>query len=322
MAATKAPVRPSSLSLKSSANTQAVEITPRLTDNNHVSHFAKVETDAHKTSEMIADRFSTNTGQYQYDMGQRCGPAGVGSAANRNFKVLNAEQRSSPMFNGDGNSDDILERSMKVANVWEESDSRQQPLSGAAQFIGEHVVKIEQSRSLPSTPTGAAVGVGGPMGIQMLPGHRMLQQASDIAAAPSSSSSSHCRTSSLTMTMTMMSPVDKAPATPDSSASSLPRSVTLPAAVTDGGWNGRQRIADRNNNPYLKAGYQGGYEMRNGSGAEMTQYQHHVTMTPSSDDTSPEDFIQVPLIDLVNLPHNLQEMHSIWLKVDLFYIVG
>lgn len=322
MAATKAPVRPSSLSLKSSANAQTVEITPRplysTSDANHMSQFAKVETDAPKTADGIMDRFSTNTGHYQYDMGQRCGPAVVGSAQNRNFKALGAEQRSSPMYNCEGNSDDILERSMKVAKVWDESDSRQQPLSGAAQFIGEHAVKIEQSRSLPSTPTGATVGIGGQMGIQVIPGHRILQHAADIAATPSSSSTSHCRTSS--MTMTMMSPVDKAPAMPDSNVSTLPRSMTMSSPMTEGGWNGRQRIADRNNNTNLKGGYQGGvnsaaYEMRLGNGAEMTQHQHHMNMTPSSDDTSPEDFIQVPSFDLINLSHYLQQVHSVLFEI-------
>lgn len=253
----------------------------------------------------MADRFTPNAGShYHYDVGQRCAAAVMGNAANRNFKSLSVEQRSSPMCcDGGGSSDDILERSMKAAKVWEDLDARQQqqqqPLSAAAQFIGEHAVKIEQSRSLPSTPTGATVGLAGPAGLHVLnalPGHRMQQQVIDIAATPSSS---HCRTSSLTMTM--VSPADKTPMTPDSSASSLPRSMTLPSPLTDGGWNGRQRLADRNNNTNMKSGYHGAlntaFEMRHGSNADLTQYQHHVTMTPTSDDTtSPEDFIQVNII--------------------------
>jgi len=284
---TKTPVRPSTLSLNQSASRTQVDTLQRTRSNCLSDHQLQItKTELESPTPTLEMQHAHNFGNYAPDL-ERCRPhtRNVNTAA----KYLKAGS-SMTCCDSSGN-DDILERSMKAAKVWDDytyhlTDRQHQTPATPQHNFPEHVmkvIKVEQSRSLPSTPTGPS-GHGAPHA-QIC---STLAQAQRLPLTPDGSTTpGAAQGRSAGFALAMASPNDK---TPDGMTSLQLRHI-------DDGFIGRQRYVDQNNNCNANCGgINATFELRNVGNLEMTQLQQQMIITPSSDDTtSPEDFLQVSL---------------------------
>lgn len=278
------------------------DISPRVRSD-HQTQLTKIEVNSpHQSVDTLETNKGirpSNKGNYVRDVEQcQLNARNTNTAANYFKAILGGETSVSKRCCDSSEKDDILEKSMKAAKVWDEythqlNDNQRHQLVTSQHHYPEHVIKVEQSRSLPSTPTGPAGGLGGGSSGQHVQTCPSAQFGRRLPLTPDSSTtpfSSQGRATALAMMMT--SPGNR---TPEGVTSLQQRRI-------DDGWIGKQCFIDQNNNNNLHTnalqsqshgnGLNVGFELRNVGSAEMAQLQHQITMTPSSDDTtSPEDYL-------------------------------